>query len=137
MTLRRSWALGGGVVVLAASAWACGAPTEGEAAACATVQAVVDDLAAGRSQEALATFGALRSQADASGNATLQREASSLWAVLDAPVTDAGDLTIAETAEVGNQALAASAGHLGAIGDECARIGLAVEVSPQLGADGS
>ncbi len=134
MKVRRSRLFGCGVVVLAATAWACGAPSDGEAAVCATLQEVVDELAAGRSQEALDTFGALRSQADASGNANLQREATALWSVLDTPVTNAGDLTIAESAEVGNQALAASAGYLGAIGDECARIGLAVEVSPQLGA---
>jgi hypothetical protein len=131
------------VVVVAALAGACSnsstaapttastpEPTDTERAACGRVQGLVDAVVAGEALSAMGGLDQMEAALAESENSTLETNGREFFATIGGTVPNPGDLTIEETAAVGNRALAAAQPKLQALLDECGRLGLPIENLP-------
>jgi hypothetical protein len=105
-------------------------PTDGERAACAQVQELVDAIVAGEAVSAMSNLAELESALAESGNRELSSNGSAFFATISDTVPDPGSLTVEESSAVGDQALAEAQPTLGALLDECAAVGLAITNLP-------
>lgn len=129
------------VVVAAVAAGACSSsssaegtpdpePTDVERVACERVQEMVDAVVAGEALSAMSGLGQMELALAESQNPTLEENGSEFFATISGTVPDAGDLTIEESAALGDRTLAAAQPRLQALLDECSRLGLQIENLP-------
>jgi hypothetical protein len=137
---RRRW-LAPWVVAVAALAGACSStttaepapepePTDQERAACERVQGLVDAVVAGEALSAMDGLGQMELALAESENPTLEDNGREFFATISGTVPNPGDLTVEESAAVGDQALATAQPRLQALLDECARLGLPIDNLP-------
>lgn len=129
------------VVAVAALAGACGGstaaerapdrePTDNERTACERVQELVDAVVAGEALSAMSGLGQMELALAESQNPTLEDNGREFFATISGTVPDAGDLTIEESADVGDRTLAAAQPTLQALLDECSQMGLPIDNLP-------
>lgn len=105
-------------------------PTQGERAACARVQELVDAIVDGSAVSAMTNLAQLESALAGSGNDELSSNGETFFATISDTVPDPGALTVEESAAVGDRALAEAQPALGALLDECAAVGLPITNLP-------
>jgi hypothetical protein len=103
--------------------------SSGEQAVCATMQQVIHQLEQGDRSGALDTFLRLPEATAASGNETMRVEGSAFFDYVSRPVDDHEDMTVQETIDFANEALARSSVHIDAIADECNALGRPIEIT--------
>lgn len=106
----------------------CGSrePTADEQRVCSTLQQLVDDLDAGRGQEALATLPSLQEAVDSTSNERIAAAGGAFFEELFTDI-DYSQLTLEETANLGTYYQQVMAQHLAEIANECDDIGAAIE----------
>jgi hypothetical protein len=102
--------------------------TKAERAVCSSLQDMVDDLAAD-SPTALDQLDALEQAVAESGNDRLRASGESLFTINDT-VPNAGDLTVQESAALGDQALRTAQTGLGGLIDGCVALGIEITNLP-------
>jgi hypothetical protein len=117
-----------GVVVASAVVAACGsdAPSADEQQVCDTMQAMVDDLVAKRSVNAMIGLASLRTALDGTTNERMSAAGSAFFENFYTDV-DYTQLTLAETAELGQRYSQVMAPLLGEILTACSEIGMPIE----------
>ena len=118
-------------VLLTIVSTACGddGPTADEQRVCSAVQKIVDDLAAGRDEAAVATLSELEQAATSTANERMSAAGAEFFAVLRT-TADRFQLTISEVAELGERFHAESTRHLDVIVDECGEAGAPIDRLP-------
>ena len=104
-------------------------------AACSSLQRFATALADVGGSEALATLGAMRPTVGAASDRQLREAGSRFFEVLLEPVENEGDLTLAESVELGRLTRAEGAAALGTMIGACDRLGRPIHDLPR-GADG-
>lgn len=105
-------------------------PTEPERVACERVQQLVDAVVDGEALSAMSGLTQMEAALADSGSSTLETSGREFFDTISGTVPNPGDLTVEETAQVGNRALAAAQPALQQLLDECARLGLTIENLP-------
>lgn len=105
-------------------------PLDAEQVACASVQDLVDAVVAGEAVSAMSGLTEMELALADSGNSTLETNAAEFFDTISGTVPDPGQLTVEESAAVGDQALAAAQPKLQALLDECGRLGLPIQNLP-------
>lgn len=109
-------------------------PSPSEQAVCRSIQGVMDEIREGRGDGSLASLADLETAVAGAENATFRKSGEQFFLVIGEQVSDA-EVTLKEAARRGRQALLAGGKHLGAMVDECGRLGDKVEL-PVYDADG-
>ena len=105
-------------------------PTEAERVACERVQELVDAVVAGEALSAMSGLSQMEIALAESQNSTLEDNGREFFATISDTVPDAGNLTVEESAELGDRALASAQPRLQALLDECGDLGLPIENLP-------
>jgi hypothetical protein len=105
-------------------------PTAEERLACERVQELVDAVVGGEALPAMSGLGQMEQALAESKNATLEDNGREFFATISGTVPDAGELTIEESAALGDRTLAAAQPRLQALLDECSQLGLPIENLP-------
>jgi hypothetical protein len=105
-------------------------PTDAERAACERVQELVDAVVAGEALSAMSGLGQMELALAESKNPTLEDNGREFFATISGTVPDAGELTIEESAALGDRTLAAAQPRLQALLDECSQLGLSIDNLP-------
>jgi hypothetical protein len=103
--------------------------TDGERAVCDQLQGVIALLEQNNRAEALDGFLALHNITARSGNEAMQTEGQGLFDVLTEPVEGAENMTVKQTTQFADAALARSSVHLDAIVAACDAVGQSIEVN--------
>lgn len=122
----RRLAIGALFAALAISACGSDDPAADEARVCRAVQTIVDELDAGRSQSALATLPELELAVNATENETLATAGQEFFDDLFTDI-DYTQLTVEQTASLGDQYQQQMAISLARIVDECSSVGSSIE----------
>ena len=111
---------------------ACGGngPSADEERVCDSIQKVVDDLAAGRSQDAIDTLVEFHDAVTATSNGTMSTAGDEFFEVFDTRA-NRFEMTVPEVDALGNQFLADFTRALDAVVAECREVGASIERLPQ------
>lgn len=111
---------------------ACGddGPSADEALVCDSLQEIVDDLAAGRSQDAIDTLVEFHDAVTATSNETMAAAGDEFFAIFNTRA-DRFQMTIPEVQDLGNKFRLDFARALDAVVAECGEVGSSIERLPQ------
>jgi hypothetical protein len=105
-------------------------PDAAEREACTSLQGLVDAIVNREALSAVSGLDQMEQALAASGNTTLESSGRDFFETISGTVPNPGDLTVEETAQVGDRVLAAAQPALQQLLDECAQLGLAIENLP-------
>lgn len=105
-------------------------PAAAEREACTSLQGLVDAIVNREAISAVSGLDQMEQALATSGNTTLESSGREFFDTISGTVPNPGDLTVEETAQVGDRALASAQPALQRLLDECARLGLAIENLP-------
>lgn len=117
-----------GMALVGLSGCSDSGPAADERAVCDAMQNMLDDLASGNKQGGLVQMYSLYGITQESSNEQLRASGQAFFDVIGAEVEGHEQMTIEETTAYANDALDRSAAELGAIADECNRIGAPIEI---------